>query len=126
EWDLAIRQLDLEVGGHVARSHKHRDLAQRRAVLVKFKDTIDDEARLLLLVTRRDEPRRFASGALRPEILGVSFRGARDECIRNVEDRLRRAIVLLERDDLRVGKLAREVENVSKARAAERVHALRV
>ena len=43
-----------------------------------------------------------------------------------LEDRLRRAVVLLERDDRRAGELLREVEDVPEVRAAEGVDALRV
>ena len=46
--------------------------------------------------------------------------------VRDVEDRLRRAVVLRERDERRAGKLPREVEDVAEVRAAERVDALRV
>ena len=44
----------------------------------------------------------------------------------SVEDRLRRAVVLLQRDERRAGELPREVEDVPEVRAAERVDALRV
>jgi len=39
---------------------------------------------------------------------------------------LRRAVVLLERDDARAAELLREVEDVAEVGAAERVNALRV
>ena len=61
ERHLAIRQLDLEVGRHVAGANEDGDLAQRRAVFVQLENAVDDEARLLLLVARRDEPWRFGA-----------------------------------------------------------------
>ena len=61
ERDLAVRELDLEVGRHVAGAEEHRDLAQRNAFLVQLENPVDDEARLLLLVLRRDEPRLLAA-----------------------------------------------------------------
>ena len=53
-------ELDLEVGRHVAGAHEHGDLGERHAFFVQLENAVDDEARLLLLVARRDEPRRFA------------------------------------------------------------------
>ena len=123
---LPIGELDLEIGRHVAGAEEHGDLAQRRAFLVQLEDAIDDELRLLLLVARGHEPRRLAARALGPEILRESLGGARDQRVRDVEDRLRRAIVLLERHDRRAGELLREIEDVAEVRAAERVDALRV
>src|SRR3982751_1325632 len=107
ERDLAVRQLDLEIGGHVARTDEDRDLSERRPVLVQLEDAVDDEARLLLLVSCGDEPRRFVAGALGPEALREPLERAGDERVRDVEDRLGRAVILLERDDCRVRKLAR-------------------
>ena len=127
ERDLAVRELDLEVGRHVGGAHEHRHLAQRHALLVQLEHAIDDEARLLLLVARRDEPGRLRRRCARVQrFFGEALERARDERVRRVEDRLRRAVVLLERDDLRSRELLREVENVAEAGAAERIDALRV
>ena len=116
ERDLPVGELDLEVGRHVAGAEEHRDLAQRRALFVQLENAVDDEARLLLLVARRDEPRaaRRPSRCVQRFFVKRSER-ARDERVRDVEDRLRRAVVLLERDDRRAGELLREVEDVAEA-----------
>jgi hypothetical protein len=56
----------------------------------------------------------------------VLFRCAADDLVRDVEDRLRAAVVLLERDDLRAGKVFGKIHDVAEIRAAKRVDALRV
>ena len=61
ERDLAVGELDLEVGAHVAGAEEHRHLVQRHAFLVQLENAVDDEARLLLLVVRRDEPGLLAA-----------------------------------------------------------------
>src|SRR6266542_2176570 len=126
EWDFAVRELDLEIGGHVTGAEEHGDLVQRRSFLVQLEDPVDDESRLLLLVASDDEPRLLAAGALGSEILRESFRRARYERIGNIENRFRRAVILLERDCGRLLELSRKGEDVAKVRAAKRVNALRV
>ena len=126
ERDLPIRELDLEIRGHVAGAKEHGHFAQRRALLVQLENAIDHPARLLVLVLRRHERGRLAAGALREEILREALPRARDHRVRDVENRLRRAIVVLERDDGRSFELLREVEHVAEVRAAEGVDALRI
>src|SRR5205085_4582524 len=121
ERDLSIRQLDLEISGHVAGTEEHGDLAQTRSFLVQLQNAIDNELRLLLLVTSGDEPRCFTTSPLRPKILGESLGSARDQSIRNAQNGLRGPVVLLERNHRRAGKLPGKVENVSEVGAAKRV-----
>ena len=49
-----------------------------------------------------------------------------DQPVGGVEDRLGRAVVLLEQDGLRVGKVAFELEDVADVGAAERVDGLKI
>ena len=76
ERNLSVGELDLEVGGHVARPKEHGDLGERRSLFVQLENPVHDELGLLLLVPRGHEPRRFASGSLGPEILGEPLRRA--------------------------------------------------
>ena len=126
ERDLPVGQLDLEVGRHVARTEEHCHLAQRHPTLVELQHAVDDEARLLGLVLRGDEPGFLTAVARRPEILREPLLGARDQRVGEREDRCRGAIVLGERDERRAGKRLRKVEDVAEVRTAERVDALRV
>src|SRR5439155_17340920 len=126
EGNLAIGELDLEIGRHVAGAKENGDLAQPRSFLVKLQNAIDDELGLLLLIARGDEPRRLSTTSLRPQVLSESLGGARDQRIGDAQDRLRRAVVLLERNHRRARKLPGEVENVPKVRAAKGVDTLRV
>ena len=126
ERNPAIRELDLEVGRHVGGTKEDGDLTERRALLVQLEDAINDEFRLLLFIAGADEPGCFATDPCRPKILGKSFLGAADERIRNVENRLRRAVVLLQRHEVARRKLFREIENVALRRSAKRVDALRI
>ena len=63
ERDAAGRELDLEVGAHVAGPEEHGHLAQRHALLVQLQDAIHHEARLRLLVVRGHEPGLLAADA---------------------------------------------------------------
>ena len=87
ERDLAVGELDLEIGRHVAGAEQHRHLAERHAALVQLQHAVDDEAGLLRLVLRRHEPGLLAALARRPQILGEPLLGARDQRVGEVEDR---------------------------------------
>src|SRR6478672_7194570 len=95
EWDFSVRELDLEISGHVTCAEEHRYLAQPRAFFMQLEDAIDDEARLSLFILRGDEPGNLAAFSLGPQVLRESLGRARDESIGDVEDRLGGTIVLL-------------------------------
>ena len=66
-------------------------------------------------------------GSFGPEVLGEAFLGEADDAVGGGEDRLRRAIVAIERDDVRRRReLIRKVEDVAHGGGAERVDRLRV
>ena len=70
---------------------------------------------------------RSAEIALGPEVLGEPLARQIDHAVGGGEDRLRRAIVAVERDDVgRRTEGAREVEDVAHGRGAERIDRLRV
>jgi hypothetical protein len=112
EWDVPPAERDLEVERVEARPEEHRDLRERHAFLAKLEDALRDEVGLLGLVARLDERRPLAVAAHGEEILRVLLRRTVDDRVREVEDRLRRAVVLVERDDPRPGKQLRELHDV--------------
>ena len=68
-----------------------------------------------------------AIAALRKQVLAVLPLAFRDQAIRAIQYRLRRAIVLLERNDLRGGdELIRKSEDVLDFRRTKRINGLRI
>ena len=77
-----------------------------------------------MLVLDLDGAHRLAVAELRPEVLRLALAVVRDDGVRRLEDRVRRAVVLLERDRLRAREVALELEDVPDVGAAERVDRL--
>ena len=128
ERDATRTELDLEIGAHVPGAHEHRDLVQPQIVgLDEFQQPVAGECRLRLLIACRDQPRQLARPIVdAAQLLAKSFRRLREHGVRRVEDRLRAAVVAVQRDDGGTGKLVREVEDVAHRRATERIDALRI
>ncbi len=101
-----------------------RDLAAREAFLDECGNPCRDEARLCVLVLDLDRLDRFAFTELREEMLRLPLAIVLDDGIRRAEDRVRRAVVLLERDGARAGKVALEVEDVADVGAPEGINGL--
>ena len=89
-------------------------------------DLADDEARLGVLVLELAQLDRLALPELAPQALGDPAAVVRDHRVGRREDRLGRAVVLLELDHARVGEVVLEVEDVAHVGAAEAVDRLRV
>jgi hypothetical protein len=69
----------------------------------------------------------LARRAVAPQILGEALGGERDHLVGGGQDRLRRAVVALERHDLRRRiEVRREIEDVAHRGAAKGVDRLRV
>ena len=88
---------------------------------------LDDAAGLVGFVAHRDQPRLCARSSVGPEVLGETLLCQVDHAIGGGKDRLRRAVVAVERDD--VGgrrELPGEVEDVAHGRGAERIDRLGV
>ena len=86
-----------------------------------------DIARLLGFVAHAHELRPLGRGAVRPQVLGEALLGEIDDGIGRREDRLGRAVVALERDDLGGRtEVTGEIENVAHGRGAKRVDRLGV
>ena len=101
-----------------------RDLAAGVALLDEAGDLGGDVARLGLLVLDLDHPHRIAVAELRPEPLFLPLGVVRDHGVRRLENRVRRAVVLLERDRARLGEVALELQDVADVGAAEGVDRL--
>ena len=98
---------------------------ERRAARAgQLLDPARDPLGLLLLVVGLEALDQPAAVVLRPELLVRARDVLRDDRVRGVEDQLRRAVVLLELDDRRVGPVALEVEDVADVRAAPAVDRL--
>ena len=93
-------------------------------LLAQAGDLLGDEPGLLVLVLGAVADRELAVPRLGPERLGLALAVVGDQRVRDAEDRLRRAVVLLHEEHGRVGVVALEVEEVLDRRAAPGVHAL--
>ena len=71
-----------------------------------------------------DDADGVAVAELGPEVLLLALAVVLDDAVRGVEDVLRRAVVLLERDRVGAGEVALELHDVADVRAAERVDRL--
>ena len=87
-------------------------------------DLARDPLGLLVLAVGLEALDEHAARVLGPELLVLAALVARHDRVRGVEDELRRAVVLLQLDDRRVGVVALEVEDVAQVRAAPAVDAL--
>ena len=99
ERDVAPGQLDFEQRAVVRGAEQHRLAAQIDPGLAVVEHAIGDIGGLRRLVGRGDEARQLGRGAGRDQRLGDALAGARDHRVGGGEDRLGRAIVVLERDD---------------------------
>ena len=101
-----------------------RDLARRDAAVDERGDLGGDEARLGVLVLDLDDADGIALAEVGEELLRLALAVVLDDRVGRAEDRVRRAVVLLERDDPRAGEVALELHDVADVRAAERVDRL--
>ena len=97
------------------------DLVARGALVDEPLDLGHHEARLGVLVLELAHVDRIALAELRPEELVLALPVVRDDRVRRVEDRLRRAVVLLELDDRGIRVVPLEAEDVLDVGAPEGV-----
>ena len=100
------------------------DVGRARTAVDRLGDLAGDEPRLGMLVVGLDDPHRHAAAELRPEPLRLAVRVAVDDRVGGVENRLRRAVVLLERDDVGAREVVLELGDVSDVGAPEGVDRL--
>src|SRR6185369_8022649 len=100
------------------------DVPPRAAGVRPILDALDDELGLVAFVERRVQPDRIALRTTGPEVLAQAAAVVRDQRVRRVEDRRRRAIVLLQANELRTGEIAAELREVLHARTTPAVDRL--
>ncbi len=109
------------------RAKQHRLLFEARAGFPVFQHAQGDVAGLIGLVAHADDSRKLRRLALGPKILGETLAGEFDHPIGRGQDRLRRAIVAFERDDVGGGaEGVGEIEDVADGRRAEGINRLGV
>ena len=107
------------------RSVEDRDVAV--AVLAAVDELVDfghDEGRLVVFVLGLVADDGLTVAEFGPQLLGPVRRVVRDHRVRSVEDLLRRAVVLVEHDDGRVGEGLLETRDVAEVGATELVDRL--
>ena len=77
-----------------------------------------------MLVLGLEHAHRLALAELRPEPLLLALAVVLDHRVGGVQDRVRRAVVLLERDHARAGEVALELEDVADVGASEAIDRL--
>jgi hypothetical protein len=77
-----------------------------------------------VLVLDLEHPYRLALAQVRPEVLRLALAVVLDQRVRGAENRVGRAVVLLERDRPRLAEVALELEDVANVGASERVDRL--
>ena len=96
-----------------------RDLARGVAAADERCDLRRDETRLRVLVLDLDRAHRIALAEVGEEPLRLALGVLLDQRVGRAEDRVRRAVVLLEGDDLRAGEVLLELEDVADVSATE-------
>ena len=114
----------LQDTGLRVRPVEDRDLAAGVALLDPLRHLGGDEAGLGVLVLDLEHAHRVAVPELGPEVLLLALAVVRDHAVRGAQDRVRRAVVLLQRDRARAGEVALELEHVADVGAAEGVDGL--
>ncbi len=127
EGDIAPGQLDLQRAAVMRRPEQHGLLLEDRPGFAVLQDSFDDVAGLVGLIAHRDKLRFYRRCPLGPEVLRKTFAGEFDHAIGGGQNRLRRAVIPVQRDDGgRRIELAGEVENISHRCRAKRIDRLRV
>ena len=80
-------------------ARQHGLTSQQRSLLARRQHLLDDVERLRLIVLHGDVPRLADRGPIGAQLLLILPRAVAHQRIRRIEDRLHRAIVLLELDD---------------------------
>ena len=104
---------------------EHRDPGRRDGGVVgELVDLVGDELRLVALVVADVADDALALSRCRPQVLGRTVLVATDDRVGGREDRLGRAVVLLEHDGLGVREVLLELEDVADRGTAEGVDRL--
>src|SRR4028119_1702658 len=101
-----------------------RYVPQGSSRIHETQDLRDHKSSLRVVVSRRKHPDALALLPGRPQLLHLTRSIVRHHRVRRVQDRLRRAIVLLQPDNLRLRIVPLEVQDVADVRSAEAVYRL--
>ncbi|MNI01733.1 hypothetical protein D3C73_545850 [compost metagenome] len=127
EGNVAAGEFHFQRAGMVRGAKKHGLLFQCHAGLAIFQHLLDDVIGLLRLVLDGNEARALFRLAVGPEVLGKALAGKFDDAVCSRKDRVGRAIIAVQRDDVgRRIECIGEIENVADRRGAERIDRLRV
>ena len=124
--DLAAHERVLDHPRHRVRAVQDRDLRARGALVEETLDLADDEPRLGVLVVERARRGRRPLPQLAPQPLGDAAAIVGDHRVGRRQDRLGRAVVLLELHHAGIGEVLLEVEDVAHVGSAEAVDRLAV
>jgi hypothetical protein len=125
--DVASGAFHFERSAMVRGEKQDRLLFQHGAAFAVLQYTLDDVASLAGLVANADELRPLGGGAIGPEVFGEALAREIDDAVGGGENRLRRAIVSVKRDDLSWrAELSGKVEDIAHRRGAKRIDHLRV
>ncbi len=128
--DELIRKARLQEGffkqaGHRIRAVHHRAILRLKVTRSnELGDGVHDERRFTVIVTRFVEEDLLARAAVTKQAFLSAVAGAVDHAHCHVEDVLMRAVILLEQDRLRIGKVLLEPSYISIVRTAPSVHRL--
>ena len=123
--DADSHELLLEHPGLRVRAVEDGDVAPAAvAVVVQPRDLLRHPARLVALVLGVVADDRLAAALVGPQLLRLAAQVVGDDRVGGVEDRLGRAVVLVEHDHRGVGERLLELEDVADVRAAEPVDRL--
>ena len=101
ERNVAADEFDFERAAMVGGAEQHGLLFQGRADLAIAQHLLDDVARLVGFIAHGDELRALGRDALGPKVLGEALSRQIDHAIGGRQDRLCRAVIAVERDDIR-------------------------
>ena len=112
EWDAAAPEFNLELVAMVAGAEQHGLSFQVNSCLAMLQDTLDYIVDLGCFIARDDQLGPFSRRLVRKELFAKSFGCLCDHRVSCFQNRLRRAVVLLERDDVgRRRELLWEIKN---------------
>src|SRR5215472_17839861 len=101
ERDATAPELDFELVAVVAGAEQHRLPLQVDAFFAVLQHTLDDVLGLCRFIGGNDQLRPLAGWFVREELFAKAFSRLRDHGVTCLQYRFCRAVVLLERDDLR-------------------------
>jgi hypothetical protein len=103
---------------------KDCDLARREPLVDQPRDLGGDEPGFGVLVLDLDDAYRVTFAEIGEEVLGLPVTVVLDNGVRRAQDRVRRAVVLLERDHVRPRKVAFELRDVADVGSPEGIDRL--